>query len=212
MIQETIENFKPRNYFGKKEYYRDALYNCLVQLNPNNCLEIGTHRGASTGVFQHYIDGYNKNAKLLTCDTHYWEDRDKKMLHGHGTDVLFNKDHKNIKRLIVKSYNKQNDNIDEILEYNKEIIKNNMIDKFNFVFIDGDHSYNGLKNDFNLINDLISYPCYILLDDCNNGSIYQCEKFFEESIKNNKNCEFYYFDDWKKNVQQVLVKINSKLF
>ena len=78
MIQETIENFKPRNYFGKKEYYRDALYNCLVQLNPNNCLEIGTHRGASTGVFQHYIDGYNKNAKLLTCDTHYWEDRDKK--------------------------------------------------------------------------------------------------------------------------------------
>ena len=50
--------------------FRDALFGSLVHLKPKYCLEIGTHIGQSTEVFQKYFDEHQPDGVVVTVEKH----------------------------------------------------------------------------------------------------------------------------------------------
>jgi predicted O-methyltransferase YrrM len=63
------------------------------------------------------------------------------------------------------SYIKANSQILETKERLKSIMSDYVSQEIDILFIDGDHSFNGVHNDFNLYEDLVSIGGYIVFDD-----------------------------------------------
>ena len=49
-------------------HFRDALYASLLHVKPKYCLEIGTHIGQSTAVFQRYFEEHEPQGVVVTVD------------------------------------------------------------------------------------------------------------------------------------------------
>jgi predicted O-methyltransferase YrrM len=79
---------------------------------------------------------------------------------------------------------------------NKNIIKQVSNIKYDLIFIDGDHSYEGVKADFENYNNLLSDTGFIVFDDYNtsnnNKGVY---KFINELIKSNFYKYHYKYND-----------------
>lgn len=65
------------------------------------------------------------------------------------------------------SYIKGNSQLSDTKERLKLMLNNYNSKEIDVLFIDGDHSYIGVKNDFNLYEDLVSVGGYIVFDDYN---------------------------------------------
>jgi predicted O-methyltransferase YrrM len=65
------------------------------------------------------------------------------------------------------SYIKGNSQVLETKERLKSIMHGYKSQEIDILFIDGDHSFNGVHNDFNLYEDLVSIGGYIVFDDYN---------------------------------------------
>ena len=65
------------------------------------------------------------------------------------------------------SYIKGNSQVLETKERLKSIMLGYKSQEIDILFIDGDHSFNGVHNDFNLYEDLVSIGGYIVFDDYN---------------------------------------------
>jgi predicted O-methyltransferase YrrM len=73
----------------------------------------------------------------------------------------------------INKFNKLN-NFYTYLQGNSQTIEmvnqlTNIIDNINILFIDGDHSYQGVINDFSLYHDLVKPGGYIVFDDYNDS-------------------------------------------
>ncbi len=68
----------------------------------------------------------------------------------------------------------------------------NKCDKYDLIFIDGDHSYEGVKNDFNLYKNLLSDRGYIVFHDIDPNHIFtgnhggEVNKFWKELNEGSK--------------------------
>jgi len=103
--------------------------------NINNIVEIGSYQGESTIIFSEYF----KNSKVFAVDfwTNHYDDRELSINRFNMTDIEKNfdtitKDYSNIIKIKMESKNFSN------------IIADKSID---FIYIDGDHTYNGIYND-----------------------------------------------------------------
>ena len=150
---------------GKPErHFRDALFASLVHLKPKLCLEIGTHIGQSTLVFQKYFDEYQPDGIVVTVDI------------TRLVELTFS----NAKQLIVYphvsnsgDHHKVDENllthkVDSVAENTKIIkgaIRNLSHAKFDFCFLDGDHQLQSVLNDFEISRNVLGGDQYILLDD-----------------------------------------------
>jgi predicted O-methyltransferase YrrM len=67
------------------------------------------------------------------------------------------------------SYIKGNSQILETKERLKSIMNEYKYQEIDILFIDGDHSFNSIHNDFNLYEDLVSIDGYIVFDDYNDS-------------------------------------------
>jgi len=146
-------------------HFRDALFASLVHLKPKLCLEIGTHVGQSTDVFQKYFDEYEPDGVVVTVDIKKYVDIASK----------------NVKQLIVHPHvNNSSDwhyvKNEELLDHNvdsvakntqliKESIRNFSENQFDFCFLDGDHQRESVINDFAISRNVLSDDQYVLLDD-----------------------------------------------
>jgi cephalosporin hydroxylase len=158
---------KPNQYppSGRPErHFRDALYASLLHLRPKYCLEIGTHIGQSTLVFQEYFNKHQPDGIVITVDI----------------TKLVNITSPNVKQLIVYPHVSNSsdhhevdenllthevDSVTENTEIIKEAIRNLSEVKFDFCFLDGDHQLQSVLNDFEISRNVLSGDQYILLDD-----------------------------------------------
>lgn len=116
-----------------------AFIQLLEILKPDNAIEIGCYRGGSLQVLQKYC------RKVYSIDI---DDsaRDQKTNVFTNVDYLIGKSQSIVPQLIEK-LNNDNQNLD-------------------FVLIDGDHSYTGVKNDFNLfLNHIPKKPLFLVFHD-----------------------------------------------
>jgi len=185
-------------------YYLKALFNTLVQYRPKNCIEIGTHTGNTTKVFQKYFDEYQKDGMLVTCDI-------KKYV-----DLSYMK---NVKQLIVAHHSPDVDKLHRVnmqslsydyknsVQTNIALIKN-FATSFDFAFIDGDHTADSFFKDIEICENLLSAPKIMLLDDTKEP-FHECSKSYYEIIKQNKKYTTYDYDDWSKFAGCSLVKVES---
>lgn len=191
---------------GAQRFYRDALYATLCHLKPQVCLEIGTHTGNATRVFQRYFDEQKKNGILITCDIKKYADLS---------------DLKNVVQLQV--YPHVNNIPDwhpvedgEMLPGWKDVVHSELENfkrvrksltdiglwGFDFVFIDGDHQRDSVYKDLKIATELLNPPKYILLDDTDEFD-HDCSAIYHQELKNKYNT--YEFDDWSVAVGAALL-------
>ena len=147
------------------------LLKLLVKLKPMYVLEIGTARGGTLFLFAKIADS---NATLISVD----------LFGGH-----FGGGYPKVKMSYYKSFVTSNQKIHLIREDSHSSLTFNMITKvleghaLDFLFIDGDHYYNGVKTDFEMYSKLVRKGGIIALHDvCVHPSQFGCNvyKFWRE--------------------------------
>lgn len=145
-LVDFIFSEKWARFFWIKQEYSEILSLCkkVQELKPKVILEIGTAQGGSLFLFTKLADS---NAKIISIDLpkgdfgggyeEYKIDFYKSFVSGNQTMHLLREDsHSTETRKKVEA----------ILEGQK----------IDFLFIDGDHTYNGVKSDFDLYSPLVS--------------------------------------------------------
>lgn len=135
----------------KKALHKDVcnqIIPILKDQSPKNILEIGTFKGFSMGLFRYFMP----NCNVLSID------------------IVRHKEAEQISLLFG--------NCKLIKGDSSHIYKQNIQTKFDFILIDGDHSYNSCKKDWNNVQPNISNSCTILFDDL--GHLRGCGKVFYE--------------------------------
>lgn len=129
------------------------LLNILKEDNLENILEIGTANGGTLFLFSRIS---NKNAKIISLDL-------PKGKWGGGYSKwraimykTFSLENQNIYLLRKDSHDKKS--LDEV----KKILKK---EKLDLLFIDGDHSYEGAKLDFDMYSPLVKKDGYVVFHD-----------------------------------------------
>ncbi len=178
---ENLKNIVNNNINGRVCHNRVIILYILCKLfDIKNYLEIGVHNGASMS----YVVSNDKNIKkCIGIDLfentfgHYKKDK----ITQKNTLSNIEKNNKNNELFLIKGNSRD------------AITKNQLVKKLNnqkidLLFIDGDHTYEGVKNDFIIYEDIVNINGYIVLDD-------YCQKypgiiqFVNEYIKKNNNYE-----------------------
>jgi predicted O-methyltransferase YrrM len=169
-------------------HHRVRFLNILVtylgslDIKINNYLEIGVHNGCSMG----YI--LQSKYKIDNCyGIDLFEDS------FYNDKLIMNNIYKNLQKL-----NKNNNNI-SLFKGNSQsenVMKKLSGNKFDIIFIDGDHSYDGVKKDFEIYYNLLSDNGIMIFDDYNksnnNKGVY---KLINEIINKKIFIEKYLFID-----------------
>ena len=174
-LESLWDKIHPYAQQYKKEYL-SLLENIFIPLNPHIIIELGTHAGGS---FMGFCEASSKDAILISIDRN----------HGGAPDKI-KKFHRNALTITGDTQDKNN------LMLVKNIIEDKKID---FLFIDANHTYDGVKKDFNLWSPLVRDNGIISLHDvCYHLHNKDCEveKFWNE-IKNKLKWKFkeYHFED-----------------
>ena len=186
-----------RLFKNENRQFRKALFSSLVYLKPKYCIEIGTHLGQSTEVFQKYFDEHRPDGVVVTVDIHKYRDLELK----------------NVKQLIVHPHvNNSSDwhyvkneelldhNIDSVAKNTKlirESIRNLSESQFDFCFLDGDHQRESVIKDFAISRNLLTEPQYILFDDTeDDGGGHDSVKIYEEIVAEDKHNIYDFSKEW----------------
>jgi hypothetical protein len=172
-----------------------------------NVLEIGSYGGLSANLTLFLIKKYNRNVKFLNCDPWIYEGyRDYTGEIDHFMDG-----NKDVSRADFMEYIKRSfmasvrllsaSNLPHTFEmksndffemYRTKNVSTDLFGnevslggKFSFVYIDGEHSYESVKSDFNNVNQFLMSGGFVLFDDSADGVNMGSAKFMTE-MKNNK--------------------------
>jgi predicted O-methyltransferase YrrM len=158
------------------ENERQCLYKYAI--NKNLALEIGTYMGVSASIIAKAIC---ENARLFCVDPF-----DEKKGHKNPCFLMAIRQLKN---------NRVFDKVTFLLGYSNDIDVIKQIPKnLDFIFIDGDHSYDGLRNDWMIVLDNLLVSGIVCLHDTkipeeeqykNFGSV----QYYHEVIREDKNFE-----------------------
>ncbi|WP_299136645.1 class I SAM-dependent methyltransferase [uncultured Tenacibaculum sp.] len=186
------------------------LINEAIKNMPSNgyVVEIGTYGGLSTNLILHLLKKHNKPHTIVGCDAWRYEGyNDKKnvtnSLYIDGrNDIQRNNYMQYIKKAYIESlkllspnrlphtchlksddffnnWNNQN-KVTDVFERCLELKG-----KISFCYIDGDHSYEQTKNDFDNVNKLLLKNGYVLIDDSAKHMKFGSAKFINDIKKNN---------------------------
>jgi predicted O-methyltransferase YrrM len=186
-----------KNINGRVCHNKVVILHIICKLfNIKNYLEIGVHNGASMS----YVVSENKSKNCIgidlfeNCKDHYVQDSITKQ---KSFDNI-NKNNINSTIELIKGNSTSN----EIINKLKEELKDNEID---LLFIDGDHSYMGVKNDFLNYHPLVKINGLIVFDDYSEKWP-NILKFVDDYIKNNNNFKILGVFD---NHELIIRKINA---
>jgi len=134
----------------------------ISKYNINSYLEIGCRWGGTFIITTEILKSLNKNLKSYACDI----------------NPISN---------ILKEYKKYNGFV--YLHQSSFLLDRNVINHdIDLVLIDGDHSYEGLKKDFEVVKQYS--PKYIVFHDITNDVCLGVNKFWNEIKNNYKNYEY----------------------
>jgi predicted O-methyltransferase YrrM len=185
-----------KNIVGRVCHNKTIILNVICKLfDIKNYLEIGVHNGGSMS----YVVSENKSKKCIgidlfeDCTGHYVKDSITKQ---KSFDNI-NRNNINSTIKLIKGNSTSNKTINKL----KEEFKENEID---LLFIDGDHSYIGVKNDFLNYHPFVKTNGLIVFDDYSEKWP-TIMKFVDECIQNNNNFKILGVFD---NHELIIRKIN----
>lgn len=170
-----------------------VLYALSKFFNCKKYLEIGVHNGSSMSyVLQSKINkciGIDPFEDLIT--------NDKSMIHYQKNDnITLNKTNINI-----TNNNINNSEIVLIKNYSNLVNINEIDNDIDLLFIDGDHSYNSVKQDYYKFKNNVKINGIIVFDDLHqNGP----KKVFNEILKNDNDIKLFGIYE---NTEGILIKI-----
>ena len=190
------KKIKPKiNINGRICHDRIRILFYLTELfNLENYLEIGVHNGSSMS----YVLQSDKNKNCIGIDP--FEDlktNDPHMTHYQLRDKITEK--KTIEN--IKINNNYNSDVKLIRKLSKDIDDDDINLKFNLLFIDGDHTFESVLNDFNKYLKFIDKGGFIVFDDLHQHGP---KKAFDFVLKNSKQIKL--FGIYEK-TEGILIKI-----
>ena len=196
---DIIKEQKKAFYRWRQEHrrFRDALFGSLVHLKPKYCLEIGTHLGQSTEVFQKYFNEYQPDGIVVTVDIHKYKDIESKnvkqlIVHPH---VNNSSDWHYVKNEELLDHNV--DSVEKNTEIIREAIRNLPESQFDFCFLVGDHQRESVIKDFAISRNLLSEPQYILFDDTeDDGGGHDSVKVYNEIVAKGEYNVYDFSKEW----------------
>ncbi len=164
-------------------------------------LEIGSFCGLSTNIIYYYAEKHGRNNKFFCADKWVFEGSEKSFL---GDTKIKSKDYSSFVKESFKrniAFFSPNSKIHPIEQFSddffelwnkkaevKDIFENtvNLGGPISFAFIDGNHTYEFTKRDFENTDKHLEKGGFILFDDTFDGSIHECVKNMKEIEDNNK--------------------------
>ena len=193
------------NYSGASTHCNQCLYTLARLTNSKNVLEIGSYHYRTSNQLGIAIDknvGKYSEGKVITLDIikgGYDSGFSSNLISNHRVKPYFwhaykTKDTKNLSNLELDSKNMSNT---EIVSANIEllttILSGNNIDKLDLIFLDGDHTYEGLKNDLKIVKKFADKETLIVIDNIWDERMLDVKKVFDE-LKHQK-WNFLEFND-----------------
>lgn len=165
-----------------------ALTNLVKEEQPQTVLEIGTAKGGSFYIWSRYLDTVDK---LISLD-----------LPGGKFGGGYDERKTEIFREFAPSKEMHfvRDNSHQVDTY--EEVSNLVADSVDFLFIDGDHTYEGVKQDFEMYSELVSEGGIIALHDI--ATHFDDREIVESRRQNAGNIEERHFS-WNENHPDVNV-------
>ncbi len=164
-------------------------------------IEIGSFCGLSTNVIAYFLAKYQKNNKIITADKWYFEGyREGEKLGGHSFVT-----HTNYRNFVIESYKHNvqtfsNQNLPHTIEqfsddffelWNKsEEVKDvfgrnlKLGGSISFAYIDGNHTYEFTKRDFQNTDKYLEKGGFILFDDSSDNDKFGSAQFVKELLTN----------------------------
>lgn len=181
-LRYIITNTEPKiSINGRVCHHRiEILYALTENFNLENYLEIGVHNGSSMA----YVLQSSKNKNCVGIDP--FEDlqtNDPYMTHYQKNDkITLQKTLNNI-----KNNNKYNSNINLIKKLSKDVLDNEISD-IDLLFIDGDHTYDAVLNDYKKFSKYVKSGGFIVFDDLHQEGP---NKVFNWILSNDKEVELF---------------------
>ena len=143
-------------------------------------MEIGTYRGGTLFVFSQLADPH---ATVISLDFHF---SFLGKVYGALQKPLLRKFVRNGKSLFLL---RQDSHLPETEQVVRDILKDNELD---FLFIDGDHTYEGVRADFTMYSPLVREGGLIAFHDiAESGGSREVHRLWEELKPNYRHSEFY---------------------
>ena len=161
-VLNSIENYSGRGFYDKIRLAQEhnelkSLSERVMLHNPKVIVEIGTWNGGTFFVWSRIFPNANKIISIDLPDGQY----------GGGYDVKrikffreFISDRTNTAMHFIRGDSKSLDSVSGL----KKILGD---DKIDFLYLDGDHTYEGIKKDFEIYKDLMSDDGLIGFHDIN---------------------------------------------
>jgi len=157
------------------------LYALSKYFNLKKYLEIGVHNGSSMS----YVLQSESIEKCIGIDPfENLETNDSSMTHYQNIDKInISKSSNNI-----NNNNKYNSEIILLQDYSNNINENELDNDIDLLFIDGDHNYDAVLNDYNKFFNNVKTGGFIVFDDLHQKGP---KKVFNEIINNDTNIELF---------------------
>jgi predicted O-methyltransferase YrrM len=182
-LNKLISENKPKiDITGRVCHHRIEILYALTELNNlQNYLEIGVHNGSSLS----YVLQSNKNKNCIGIDPfETLQTKDHSMIHYINKDNITQE--KTLKNL--RKNNKYNSNIKLIKKLSKNVLDKEINHNIDLLFIDGDHNYKAVLDDYNKFSKYVKSGGFIVFDDLHQDGPKKC---FNEIVKTDKNVKLF---------------------
>lgn len=193
-LWEFVKNFEDSliTPIQIKEEFLELL-KIFRSINPKIILEIGSYRGGTLFCFTKLAAD---NSTIISIDLPFWGNK-KYHKYDYLIIQLFNCFKKDNQQLYLIRASSQDKNT---VSYLEKLLQGRRID---FIFIDGDHSYEAVKKDFELYSKFINTNGVIAFHDIAPNYSDGTSVFWQE-LKNNKNKYGY------KKYQEIIKDYNQE--
>lgn len=178
-------------------YCKTGLLNTLIKLRPKVCLKIGTYKGGTTRVFQHYFEKYEPHGIRVTADIAKYRDLSNRyvtqvMVYPHTANIA---DYHEVNETQMLTYSQSQiaNSVDLNYKILQEALDEIQAGYFDSCFIHGDHQEISLLRDLEICSRLSRRPHYYLLDDTKEG-LHESSAVYQNELS--LAYKHYDFDDW----------------
>lgn len=182
------------DYEGASTHCTQCLYTLTRLTNAKNVLEIGSYHYKTSNQIAKAIDdnyGINSEGVVVTFDIikggHNNDEQsaiiDNKRVNPNFWYPYKTKDTEDINssKFVYSNYQYENNEIVDLnLNLLSEVSNKNKITYYDLIFIDGDHSYEGIKNDFKVISKFSNKDTLIVIDNIWDKRLLDVKRFFDE--------------------------------
>ena len=195
---------KYKNYWrktGLKKPFGDQFLSFLNNINPKNVLEIGVFCGVTARNICELLNKKHQNnfsyfgldlfgsPKQTQIDEIEPEFLKKQNFSNPLKKIYYNyilKENLNSIESVLKFLKKFSNNIKLVKGDTKETLNKIPLEKINFVFLDGGHSYETVKSDLSILMHRLPKDSHILCDDyCDNFEIKEVSSAINDFCKDN---------------------------